>query len=85
MDALAEGASEQALTLATAFLGGRGAAGSSSADKRVDSFVDSRLSEFTFVFFRGGASSSSSELFKENMECCEVKDIRKYKKEMQGK
>jgi hypothetical protein len=64
MEALAEGVTEEALTLATAFLEGRGAAASPSGDRGVDSFVDSRLSELIFVFFRGGASLSSSELFK---------------------
>jgi hypothetical protein len=68
METLAEGATEEALNLATTFLGGRGAGGSSSRDKGIDSFVDSRFSELTFVFFRGGASLSSPELFKENMD-----------------
>jgi hypothetical protein len=65
MEAFAEGAIEEALTLATTFLGRRGTAGSSSGDKGVDSFVNSGLSELTIVFFKGGASLSSSELFKE--------------------
>jgi hypothetical protein len=85
MEARAEGATEEALTLATTFLGGRGAAGSSSADKGVDSFIDSGLSEFIFVFFRGGASSSSPELFEENMDYYEAKVTRKYGKETRGK
>jgi hypothetical protein len=65
MEAFAEGAIEEALTLATTFLGRRGTAGSSSGDKGVDSFVDFGLSELIFIFFRGGTSLSSSELFKE--------------------
>jgi hypothetical protein len=65
MEALAEGATEEALTLATVFLGRRGTAGSSSGDKGVDSFVNSGLSELIFGFFGGEASMSSSELFKE--------------------
>jgi hypothetical protein len=65
MEALTEGATEEALTFATTFLGGREAAGSSLGDKGVDSFVNSGLSELTIVFFKGGASLSSSELFKE--------------------
>ena len=85
MEARAEGATEEALTLAKTLLGGRGAAGSSSVEKGVDSFIDSGLSEFIFVFFRGGASSSSPELFRENMDCYEMKVIRKYGKEKQGK
>jgi hypothetical protein len=65
MEALAEGATDEALTSATAFLGRRGTVGSSSGDKGVHSFVDSGLAEIIFVFFRGGTSLSSSELFKE--------------------
>jgi hypothetical protein len=85
MEALAEGATKEALTLATTFLCGRGAAGSSSVDKGIDSFIDCGLSEFIFVFFRGGASSSSPELFEENMDYHEAKVIGKYEKETQGK
>jgi hypothetical protein len=69
MEALAEGAIEEALTLAMPFLGGRRVACSSSADKGVDSFIDSGFSEFILAFFRGGKTSSSSELFEENMDC----------------
>jgi hypothetical protein len=65
MEALAEGASEEALTFATTFLGRRGTVGSSSGDSGVDSFVDSGLSELIFVFFREGRSVSPSELFEE--------------------
>jgi hypothetical protein len=44
MEALAEGATEEALTLAKTFLGRRATIGSSSGDMGVDSFVDSDLS-----------------------------------------
>jgi hypothetical protein len=40
MEALAEGATEEALTFATTFFGLRGTIGSSSGDRVVDSFVD---------------------------------------------
>jgi hypothetical protein len=48
--------------LDTTFLGRRGTI---RGDKGVDSFIDSGLPELIFVFFRGGASLSSSELIKE--------------------
>jgi hypothetical protein len=41
MEALSIGATEEALTLATNFLGRRGTVGSSSRDRGVDSFIDS--------------------------------------------
>jgi hypothetical protein len=78
MEALGEGATEEALTLATSFLGGRGATASSSGDKGIDSFIDSGLSELIFVFFRGGAYLSSSELFEENIDYDEENIARKY-------
>jgi hypothetical protein len=66
LQALAEGAIEEALTFATTFLGGKGTIGLSSKDRDIDSFVDSGLSELVFAFFRGGRSSSSPELIEEH-------------------
>jgi hypothetical protein len=43
-EALAKGATKEALALVTALLGGRAVVGSSSADKGVDSFIDSGFS-----------------------------------------
>jgi hypothetical protein len=62
--------------LATTLLGGRSAVGSSSADKGVDSFIDFGFSECILAFFGGGTSSSSSELFKENMDCYKYNDYQ---------
>ena len=51
----AEGATEEALTFLTTFLGGGGITGS---------FVDTILSELIFAFFEGGRFVSPSELIK---------------------
>jgi hypothetical protein len=66
MGALVEGATEEALTFTTTFLGGRGTTGSYSEERGFDSFFDSGLSELVFAFFRGGRSASSPELFEEH-------------------
>ena len=60
---LAEGATEEALTFLTTFLGG-GITGSSPEDRGTASFVDTILSELIFAFFEGGRFVSSSELIR---------------------
>ena len=61
---LAEGATEEALTFLTTFLGGGGITGSSPEDRGTVSFVDTVLLELIFAFFEGGRFVSSSELIR---------------------
>jgi hypothetical protein len=81
MEVLAEGASKEALTLATVFLG----RGSLSAVRGIDSFADSAFSEIIFALSKRGTSSSSLELIKADMDSTKLKKPRKSKKNQKEK